>query len=62
MSDTCKWTYDTDGYWEGECGIAWCLEDEDPKGNEMNFCPKCGKPLEQVEYIENVGEDGEDPL
>jgi regulator of replication initiation timing len=41
----CEWTYDSDGYWEGTCGIAWALESEGPTENDMHFCPKCGKRL-----------------
>jgi hypothetical protein len=47
---TCNWTYDQDdGYWSGDCGIAFCLENETPEANEMHFCPKCGGKLEVKE-------------
>lgn len=43
----CVWQEDVEGYWAGNCGIHWCLEDGTPKENGMNFCPRCGKRLEQ---------------
>lgn len=33
--------------WEAECGLIWCFEVGGAKENEMNFCPKCGRPLTQ---------------
>ena len=47
---TCNWTYDQDdGFWAGDCGIAFCLENETPELNEMYYCPKCGGKLEVKE-------------
>jgi hypothetical protein len=47
---TCNWTHnDDDGYWAGDCGIAFCLENETPELNEMYYCPKCGGKLEVKE-------------
>ncbi len=46
---TCKWSPDPeDDTWNGDCGAKWTLEYDDPKTNGMNYCPVCGKQLEQV--------------
>jgi hypothetical protein len=45
--DVCVWQDDVEGYWAGNCGIHWCLEEGTPKENGMNFCPRCGKRLVQ---------------
>ncbi len=46
---TCKWSPDPDDdTWNGDCGAKWTLEYDDPKTNGMNYCPVCGKRLEQV--------------
>jgi hypothetical protein len=54
---TCVWTpYDDDGdTWEGSCGALWVMIEGTPKENKMNFCPQCGKRLE-----EHVPEEEED--
>lgn len=42
----CNWTYDNDdGCWNGSCGIAFCIAEETPAKNDMNYCPKCGRKL-----------------
>lgn len=51
--DVCKWAFEIEGFWRGDCGICWDLEDGTPKENGMNFCPRCGKRLKQ-----KVGADG----
>lgn len=28
------------------CGEEWYLEDGKPKGNNMNFCPRCGAKMD----------------
>ena len=43
----CSWDVDVLGGWEGDCGIRWSCEFETPADNGMNFCPRCGKRLEQ---------------
>jgi len=47
----CHWSQDDDcGYWETSCGLAWqCSNDETPKENGMNYCPKCGAVLLEAE-------------
>jgi len=34
--------------WESECGLVWWFEVGEPKENEMNYCPKCGRHLTQL--------------
>lgn len=51
LDDVCRWklTDDEMDLWEGDCGAAWnFIEGGDPKENEMSYCPKCGRKLEQV--------------
>lgn len=45
---SCKWGA-CDGYWETQCDHEWHLPEGTPKENGMNYCPMCGKPLEQRE-------------
>lgn len=53
--EPCLWTEDAlDGGWIGSCGIRWECDYETPKDNGMNFCPRCGRRLEQ-----KGGQDGE---
>ena len=42
----CWWVYDdTHDYWEGTCGILFCLNDGSPEENKMRYCPNCGRKL-----------------
>ena len=43
----CQWVYGVENYWEAKCGLNWTFETGTPKQNGMNFCPRCGKTLEQ---------------
>ena len=63
MSDTtCQWSQTDDQHtpdtWQADCGAMWTFTDGGPKDNDMNFCPKCGKPLSQ---IDNTMTDKPDP-
>lgn len=44
-ADTCAWSVDDDGIWQGDCGIIWVFDDGTPTENEVNFCPMCGRRL-----------------
>ena len=59
MNETCVWTeaYEGNGPWSSACGLEWDLLEGTPKDNRMNFCPSCGKPLEEKRYVEEVGDD-----
>lgn len=46
----CQWTQEENpdyGIWETECGHSFVLDEGNPKENEMNYCPFCGRPLKQ---------------
>ena len=45
--EPCIWKWDVDGFWRGSCGIPWWMETGTPEENGMNFCPRCGKRLDQ---------------
>lgn len=49
--ENCTWEEDADGVWHGTCGISWVLDSDDPSGNGMNYCPKCGKPLRTEPHV-----------
>lgn len=52
LTGVCTWTHDADAddnAWEGTCGALWELIEGTPKENKMNFCPQCGKRVEQHE-------------
>src|SRR5574340_218730 len=51
MEGVCRWSLENDDYniWKGDCGAEWTLETDDPVTNGMNYCPKCGKHLEQID-------------
>ena len=50
--ETCKWKldyhFDEDGSYFTGCGVGYCFEEKDLKNQEYNFCPKCGKEIEEV--------------
>jgi len=46
----CNWLFvEDDGYWAGDCGIAFCIAEETPAKNGMKYCPKCGLALKESE-------------
>ena len=54
MNNTkCSWHLEDYNYgqWESDCGLVWYMSNDNmPRENQMNFCPKCGKAL--VEELE----------
>ena len=58
----CGWTLDDldNNVWNAECGGAWQLETDDPKGNGMNFCPFCGRAIVQMPGAESDTFDEDD--
>lgn len=48
---TCTWSQVDDIHtpdtWEADCGALWTFTDGGPKDNNMRFCPKCGKHVQQ---------------
>lgn len=47
----CRWrlTDDDCGCWSGDCGIEWIFNSDGPEENEVVYCLKCGRKLEQIE-------------
>jgi hypothetical protein len=40
----CDWTEnEADGFWEGECGLAWEFTTGTPETNGFLCCPQCGR-------------------
>lgn len=64
IKSVCVWTEEdpwgsTPETWMGTCEILWYLNEGGPKEHEMNFCPKCGKPLQLVPWKDEPDEDDE---
>lgn len=58
--ETCNWrnNKDTDGWYEwsdcgdysSDCGLEWNMSNDDsPLENDMNFCPKCGRKIVEIQ-------------
>lgn len=48
LAAQCHWSCpdrEDNTYWESDCGLTWQFEDDGPKENDMQFCPKCGRHL-----------------
>jgi hypothetical protein len=47
----CTWSQVDDqhapGTWQADCGAIWTFTEGGPAGNDMKFCPKCGKHVAQ---------------
>ena len=52
--EKCEWSRESDDVWRSDCGLLWEFDNEEtPKANNMNYCPQCGKILEEApEYWE----------
>ena len=52
--EKCEWSRELDDVWRSDCGLLWEFDNEEtPKANNMNYCPQCGKILEEApEYWE----------
>lgn len=55
MAEKCEWSREYDDIWRSDCGLLWEFGNEGtPKANNMNYCPQCGKSLEEApEYWED---------
>jgi hypothetical protein len=43
-SENCNWTEnETDGHWEGTCGLAWEFTAGTPESNGFLYCPRCAR-------------------
>lgn len=54
MPDECTWTEDEDGNWDTACGDKFVFIDGPPSANGCKFCCYCGKPLNEVRYVEEA--------
>ena len=58
MDENNTWTYNKfNDAWEcGACGLYFILtNDDNPKDNEINYCPKCGIKIER--FVTGRGND-----
>ena len=51
--DYCKWTENSDHFWDTSCHGSFVLNDGTPKENNMNFCCYCGGVIKQELYKED---------
>ena len=56
VDEKCEWSRESDDVWRSDCGLLWEFDNEEtPKANNMNYCPQCGKILEEApEYWEEA--------
>jgi hypothetical protein len=57
---TCTWKYDSDGYWQTECGDQFCFSEGGPTENRVKFCHYCGKTMLESIYANEVDEESDD--
>lgn len=57
MTGHCKWTQNSDGYYETACSHIFILNGGTTGENQMTFCCYCGLLLVEVLHVEL--EDGE---
>ena len=66
--EACNWrnNKDTDGWYEwsdcgdysSDCGLDWNMSNDDsPLENDMNFCPKCGRKIVEIQPPSEVQDD-----
>ena len=66
--ETCNWrnNKDTDGWYEwsdcgdysSDCGLEWNMSNDDsPLENDMNFCPKCGRKIVEIQPPSEVQDE-----
>ena len=52
MKQECVWERDGDpdgwNVWETGCGQTFCLDEDGPTENGMNFCPFCGNNVKEM--------------
>ena len=57
--ETCQWQEDDGGLWScSKCDIAWQFMNDGPKENDVRYCPKCGKRIDEVSPYESEEVDG----
>lgn len=54
MNEKCKWYVSFDEVWASDCGLLWEFNDNGtPEQNQVYYCPKCGKKVEEIQDVEN---------
>ena len=46
---SCVWWEEEEQHWHTECDNDFYIVDGSPHGNDMQFCPFCGKLLAEME-------------
>lgn len=49
-SETCRWREGNGDEWVASCGVAFHFDGDGPADEGWQFCPGCGKGLEQDDY------------
>ena len=44
----CRWSLDSDGYYDTGCGHAYTTIEGNLKDNDCNFCPFCGGGIKET--------------
>jgi rubrerythrin len=50
QKETCEWTQSNEdnNVWEcSKCDAVWIFMEGSPKDNEMDYCPRCGRIINQ---------------
>lgn len=45
--EPCVWIYNSDGFWKTACNEAQYFTEGNIKENNHNYCPYCGKKIEE---------------
>ena len=63
-AETCGWKeqdgFCTSGTWNTDCGEDFIFETGTPKENGLIFCPYCGRPLVEVNDLDETEREGEE--
>ena len=54
----CTWKERSYAYYISSCGVLWFVGGI-LKESQYNFCPKCGKPIEEVKYFDEFNDESE---
>jgi|GEM_PF-6400132 len=46
----CKWTEDSDGNYDTDCGNCFSMIDGTPEENNMRYCNACGRKVNVIHY------------
>ena len=54
MKEKCYWAEDSDGNWETDCGNMFTLISGTPIENDFQYCPYCGKEIQERQYTSTI--------